>query len=145
MEGFTAEKAGRTFIIRLDRGDMLRECIAQTAKNEGIENAVILSGIATFDEAHLQMTTTYEYPVKYKVHHLNEPLELASLDGTIINYEPHIHGTVSNPDHSWAGHLLDGCRILYLGEIVIQEICTNNLERKANINGVLLISEKDAL
>ncbi len=44
-------------------------------------------------------------------------------------------------NHSWASHLLDGCRILYLGEIVIQELLSERLCRKPDINGVLLISE----
>lgn len=142
MKCFDPGKAGRTIIVRLERGDLLRESIAELVKREGIENAVVVSGIATFDEAHLQMTTTYGYPIEYHVHHLSQPLELAGLDGTIINFEPHIHGVVSNPDMTWAGHLLDGCRILYLGEMVIQEICGSSLIRKADENGVLLISEK---
>jgi predicted DNA-binding protein with PD1-like motif len=142
MKSFGPGNAGRTFIIRLERGDLLRESIADLVRRGGVENAVVVSGIATFDEAHLQMTTTYGYPIEYRVHHLSEPLELASLDGTVIDYEPHIHGVISNPDMTWAGHLLDGCRILYLGEIVIQEICCHDLIRKADENGVSLISEK---
>lgn len=143
MKYFTSEKVGRTFIIRLEKGDLLRESITKLVQKEGVENAVIISGIATFDEAHLQMTTTFGYPIEYHVHHLKEPLELASLDGTVINFVPHLHSVISNPEHTWAGHLLDGCRILYLAEIVIQELSCNNLMRKVNENGVFLISGKE--
>lgn len=141
MKAFQAYKIGRTFIIRMEKGDLLREAIADFVKKEGIENAVILSGIATFDEAHLQMTTTLDYPIRYHVHHLREPLELAGLDGTIIHFEPHLHGVISNAEQTWAGHLLDGCRILYLAEIVIQELLCQKLIRRANQNGVNLITE----
>ncbi len=144
MKHFVSQGSGRTLIIRLERGDFLRESIAKLVQEEGVENAVILSGIATFDEANFQMTTTFGYPIEYHVHHLNEPLELASLDGTIINFEPHIHGVISNPTHSWGGHILDGCRVLYLAEIVIQELSCKNLMRKANESGVFLISKKEA-
>lgn len=141
MKHFISSQVGRTFILRMERGDCLRESLIELANNEKIKNAVILSGIATFDEANLQMSTTYGFPMEYHVEHLKEPLELASLDGTIINAEPHIHGVISNPSKTWAGHLLDGCRILYLGEIVIQELIGNKLMRKEDKDGVRLISE----
>jgi predicted DNA-binding protein with PD1-like motif len=142
MKSFIAPKVGRTFIIRLERGDYLRESIAELAQKEGIANGVVVSGIATFDDAILQMTTTYDFPIEYHVEHLREPLELASLDGTIINSEPHIHGVISNAEKTWAGHIMDGCRILYLGEVVVQELICDELIRKEDENGVRLISEK---
>jgi predicted DNA-binding protein with PD1-like motif len=141
MKYYPAEQIGKTIIISLVRGDLLRESIAEIARKENIANGVVLSGIATFDIANFQMTTTSEYPIGYHVVNLNEPLELVSLDGTIINYEPHIHGVISNKDQTWAGHILDGCRILYLAELVIQEIKTTDLIRRPDENGVFLITE----
>lgn len=141
MKSFISEKVGRTFIISLEKGDLLRESIEELTKKEMVKNAVVISGIATFDKAQLQMATTYGFPIEYYVHTLNEPLELASLDGTIIDFTPHIHGVIGNTEHTWAGHLLDGCRILYLAEIVIQELNCQELKRKPNENGVFLISE----
>jgi Predicted DNA-binding protein with PD1-like DNA-binding motif len=145
MKNFVSEKVGRTFIIRLEKGDLLRESIEELSMKENIKNAVVISGIATFDKAQLQMTTTYGFPIEYFVHTLEEPLELASLDGTIIDFKPHIHGVIGNADHSWAGHILDGCRILYLAEIVIQELICQDLKRKPNENGVYLISDTEDL
>ena len=141
MKHFISNRVGRTFIIRLEKGDLLKESIKELAKQEGVANGVVLSGIATFDVAHLQMTTTFGYPIEYHVVHLEEPLELANLDGTIIDFEPHLHGVISNAHSTWAGHLLDECRILYLAEIVIQELECANLIRKEDENGVFLISE----
>ena len=112
-----------------------------TMKNY-IKNAVILSGIATFDIVNMQMTNTLGYPIEYDVHNLTEPLELASLDGTIINSKPHIHGMIGNGTHTWAGHMLNGCRILYLGEVVIQEVPGSDLIRKPDKNNVYLIHAK---
>ena len=143
MKHFIAQTTGRTFILRMERGDLLREKIFELCKTEKISEAVILSGIATFDIVNVQMSNTSGFPMGYDVHNLHEPLELASLDGTIINGEPHIHGVIGNADQTWAGHLLDGCRILYLGEIVIQELLTDALTRKADKNNVFLIDRKD--
>lgn len=142
MKYFTSDSIGRTFIIRLERGDFLREVLVDLAKKEKVSNAVIVSGIATFDEVNMQMATTFDYPIEYHVVNLIEPLELGSLDGTIINFEPHIHGVVSNAGQVWAGHFLDGCKVLYLGELVVQELLGVNLIRKPDQNGVNLIYEK---
>jgi len=142
MKYFDAEKTGRTFVLRMERGDLLRETIFDLCQKENINTAVVLSGIATFDIVSMQMTNSSAYPITYDEVSLNEPLELASLDGTIINKHPHLHGTIGNATHTWAGHILDGCRILYLGEIVIQEICNDDLIRKPDENGVNLIYSK---
>ena len=142
MRHFIAKNIGRTYILRMERGDLLRERIAELCQNEKVQDAVVLSGIATFDIANIQMSNTVGFPMGYDVHELKEPLELASLDGTIVNGEPHIHGVVGNGNKTWAGHLLDGCRILYLGEVVIQEMLCEPLIRIADENGVFLISRK---
>lgn len=142
MKHFTAKNMGRVFILRMERGDLLREKIAELCQNEKVQDAVVLSGIATFDIANIQMSNTAGFPIRYDVHNLNEPLELASLDGTIVNSEPHIHGVIGNGNKTWAGHLLNGCRILYLGEVVIQEMLCEPLIRIADKDGVFLISRK---
>lgn len=142
MKHFTADSIGKTIIISLVKGDLLRESIAEIARKENIANGVVLSGIATFDRARFQMTTTCDYPIGYHVETLEEPLELASLDGTIIDFEPHIHGVISNSRQTWAGHILDGCRILYLAELVIQEVKTKELVRRPDEKGANLIYEK---
>ncbi len=142
MKHFIANKTGRTFVLRMERGDLLREKITALCSEHSIKSAVVLSGIATFDIVNMQMSNTTGFPMGYDVLKLEEPLELASLDGTIINGEPHLHGVVGKATQTWAGHLLDGCRILYLGEIVLQELPELDLIRKPDKDGVFLISEK---
>lgn len=143
MKYFIAKETGRTFILRMERGDLLREKITKLCQIEKVYEAVISSGIATFDIVNIQMSNTVGFPMDYDVHNLNEPLELASLDGTIINGEPHIHGVIGNGNKTWAGHLLNGCRILYLGEIVIQELLIEPLIRTADKDNVFLINRKE--
>jgi len=143
MKSFIVQKRGRTFVLRMERGDLLREAIADLCNKENISEAVVLSGIATFDIVNMQMTNSEGYPITYDEINLKEPLELASLDGTVINKQPHLHGVIGNASHTWAGHLMDGCRILYLGEVVIQELCDDSLIRKPDANGVNLIYNKE--
>lgn len=143
MKHFTFEKTGRTFVLRLEKGDLLREKIIELCALENVTEAVVLSGIAALDIVNIQMSNTKGFPIEYDVINLEEAIELGSLAGTIVNGEPHIHGVFGNGIHSWAGHVLDGCRILYLGEIVIQELIGPKLIRKPNEDGLLLISKKD--
>lgn len=144
MRYFPLKRVGRTFIIRLERGDCLLESIAEICEREQVFNAIVSSGIATFDEVQMQMTNTDDYPIKYDRITLKQPLELAALDGTVIDKVPHLHAVVSTYENTWAGHVLEGCRILYLGEIVIQELLGADLVRKPDINNVNLISVKNS-
>lgn len=142
MKYFTSNQIGRSFILRMERGDLLKEEIGKLCQDENIKNAVVSSGIATFDIVNIQMTNTRDYPIGYVIHNLCEPLELASLDGTIIDGEPHLHGVIGNGQQTWSGHLLEDCRILYLGEVIIQEFLNIDLIRKPDKDNVFLISKK---
>ena len=43
----------------------------------------------------------------------------------------------------YAGHVLKGCRILYLGEVIIQELLGMNIHRHLNELGINHIYEKE--
>jgi len=143
MHYFDQAELGRTIILRLDRGDYLLESICQTIKETGITDGYVASGIGTLDYCTLHMVTTTSYPV---VEHFakweDKPLELVSIDGIIADGIPHLHAVVSDKDLAVAGHLEPGCRILYLGEVVIQEIKGQALERVRNSNNTLELAEK---
>ena len=58
MERFVSNQVGRTIVLKLTQGEDLLESIEAAIKAEGIENAVIVSGIATFDRSRLHMIST---------------------------------------------------------------------------------------
>ena len=122
--------------------ELLREKIIQICKNESIKDAVIVSGIGAFDITNVQAAKNYDFPVEYDVFNLTTPTELASIDGAIINYEPHIHATFGDGKRSYSGHLLNGCRVLFLCEIVIQELLGDELKRVPEISGLSNIEKK---
>ena len=143
MKRFTSQPGGKTIVLRLERGDLLRESITEAMLAEGVRDAVVVSGIAALDEAHLRMATNCGFPVEYENFDLREPLELGSLAGTLICGELHLHGVIGSPAHTWAGHLLDGCRVSYLAEVVLQEIRGGGLARKPDANGMMLITDRE--
>ena len=143
MEIFTSDRVGRTFILKLVQGEDILEGVEKLIEEKHIENAVVLSGIATIDRSSLHMVTTLGYPFDYKMdNRVDEPLEVDSIDGFICDGEPHFHCVISDVNCAYAGHLHKGCRVLYLCEIVIQELLGMSVKRHLNELGANHIYEK---
>ena len=102
--------------------EAIRKCLAEA----NIENAVILSGVATFDR--LQYHYVHDSSVPPKEHHANAvgAFEVANISGLILHGEPHIHFTAHdiNQGMSIAAHLEPDTRVLYVAELVICEIAS---------------------
>ena len=143
MRIFNGEKFGKVHVIRLDRGDFLLESIQAFVKSENINNAVVVSAIGTLDYCTLHMVmTTGLPPVEHFEKWEDKPLELASMSGIIADGVPHLHMVVSDHQYAYAGHVEPGCRILYLGEIVVAEMDGFNFQRIRNENKILELNEK---
>ncbi len=142
METFTTNQTGRVFLMRLDPGDFVLESIRALIQKEKLVDAYVASAIGTLDFCvlHMVMTTTYP-PVEHFERWENKPLELASIDGMIADGVPHLHTVVSDHQMAYAGHLEDGCRVLYLAEIVIVELQAGT-KRIRNENGILKLVRK---
>ena len=138
MEYFSARSSGRAFALRLDPGDYLLESINAFIQKAGIQDAYVASAIGTLDYCvmHMVMTTNYP-PVEHFERWEDKPLELASIDGIIAGGVPHLHMVVSNHEVAYAGHLEEGCRVLYLAEIVIVELEGAGLKRVRSEKGFL--------
>ncbi|MBE3100992.1 MAG: DNA-binding protein [Firmicutes bacterium] len=137
MKYFSSENVGRTFILRLDQGDDVLGSINDLIQKENISDGVVVSGIGTLDYCTLHMVMTTGYPpVEHFEKWEDKPLELASIDGIIADGIPHLHTVISDHEKAYAGHLEPGCRILYLGEVVIMELEDMNLIRVKSENGI---------
>lgn len=121
MKTFSSQMGGRIVVVRMTRGEMLRESILQAIRDEHIVNGTILSGLGTLDRCTLHMVTDTNYPPREVYPHWETPLELVSVTGIIADGEPHIHVTVGDEKSTHVGHLEDNCRVLFLAEIVIYE------------------------
>jgi len=143
MKSFIAKPGTRLHILRLDKGDDLLGCINELIEKENIVNAAVVSGIGTFDHCvmHMVMTTSFP-PVEHFEKWDDKPLELSSIDGIIANGVPHLHMVVSDYKYAYSGHVEPGCRILYLGELLIMEFVAEGLERIKNEKGVMEMEQK---
>ncbi len=142
MERFIANTSGRVFILRLDPGDLLLESIRALIQQEHIKDAYIASAIGTLDHCvlHMVMTTGYP-PVEHFERWEDRPLEVSSIDGLIADGLPHLHMVVSDHQKAYSGHVEEGCRVLYLAEIVIAELDQANLKRIRNEKGILQLTQ----
>ena len=142
MEGFVGKLGAKVHVLRLDPGDLLLESIQEYAAKSGIKNGYVVSGVATLSHCVLHMVMTTGYPaVEHFEKWEDKPLEVAGLSGVIADGIPHLHVIVSDHKNAVAGHVEPGCRILYLGEIVIQEIEGIELARKKNSQGINMLSK----
>jgi predicted DNA-binding protein with PD1-like motif len=137
MEYFNARSSAKVYVLRLDPGDFLLEGIKALIEKESIRDAYVASAIGTLDYCvmHMVMTTGYP-PVEYFARWDDKPLELSSIDGIIANGVPHLHMVVSDNEKAYSGHLEEGCRVLYLAEIVIAGLDGANLARLRNAQGI---------
>ena len=130
MKYFSTDRIGRIFILSLEPGDYILESIKELIKKENVKDAIVISAIGTLDEYRMHYVLTTSFPPKNKFEHWKDkPLELAHIGGIIANGEPHLHVLVSDPEKAYAGHLEDGCRVLYLAEITVIEIKGLDLKR----------------
>jgi predicted DNA-binding protein with PD1-like motif len=143
MEYFTADELGRAFVLRLDQGDYVLEGIMDLIRKENLKDAVVTSAIGTLDRCRLHMVTTTGYPpVEHFEQWEDEPLELSSIEGIIADGKPHLHAVVSDSEGAYAGNLEEGCRVLYLAEIVIAELRPASLTRAYDERHILKLTAR---
>lgn len=117
--------------VGLEYGDDFHECIEEVARNKDIQSGVILSAVGTFYEARIHYITHCEFPGDDKFVEMEGPVELCGVSGIIADYRPHMHCTMAaRGEEMFVGHLEPGCKILYLGEVVIGKLAGRRLARE---------------
>ncbi len=100
--------------------------------------------IGTLSTFRMHYITHTGFPSKDEFLTIEKPLELVNVSGVIAGGEPHLHVTVScKTEGTWAGHLEEGSRVLYLAEVVIFEFNDLELTRRTDPEkGVKLLGPK---
>ncbi|MFW5991662.1 MAG: PPC domain-containing DNA-binding protein [Halanaerobiaceae bacterium] len=130
MRTFTGEGLGRIVVLNFERGEKLLEGIKEKLAELGIKDAVLISGIGTFSQARIhRVTTLKEEPTEEYIEY-NNPIELSSVDGMVVDGEPHLHMTFTDLNKTYSGHLEDDSVVLYLAEIVFAELKDLKLKRE---------------
>ena len=131
MTSFLAENTGRVLFLHLTKDDDLVKSIIKGCKDAGIETGIVVSAIGSLSRFHYHYITEGEdiYDV------IEAPLELAAMQGIILEGIPHLHGVVSTEGiKTYSGHFEEGCLIEYLAEIAIVEVKSPPIGRRKREN-----------
>ena len=143
MISFKREGIGSLVVMNLERGDLLLESIKKELERLGIRDAVITSAIGSLSKAVLHRVTGFEPKPVDEYITIEKPMELASLQGFVLDGHPHFHMVVSDVEQAYTGHLEEGTTVLYLVEISLLEIRNAGLKRVPDELGIAKLRPKD--
>jgi len=119
MQYFVSKATPRTILIMFDRDDLLLEGLQEVVKKERIDTAAITGGIGSLQRVHLHTITRTAVPSVDKYWNFTGPIELASVQGSVIGGDAHAHITVFDWDSktTYIGHLEPGSVVAYRAEV----------------------------
>lgn len=136
MTTFTGKGIGKILVINLSRGEKVLESISEAVKTAGIRNGVVLGAIGSLQRAHLHRVTSLAREPVDEFVVLEKPMELASIQGIIADFHPHLHMVVSDLEKTYTGHLEPDTVVAYLVEITIAELGAVSLKRVKNEDNI---------
>jgi len=123
-------KLGEVLAVRLDKGDDLLARLEEVIKKENIKQGVILSGIGTLDVCCMYQVVGTGYPPEKNHEKKEGPLEIACIQGNIVEGKVHAHMVVSDKNYAYAGHVEPGTKIQIIGEIFIARLTGARLTKE---------------
>ncbi len=142
MVRFIGEGTGRVIILNLKRGELLLESIEQELAAAGIKNAIITGAIGSLKKAVFHRVTGMEREPVDEFVTVEKPLELASLQGIVVDGHPHFHMVISDLEKTYTGHLEHGTEVLYLVEITLLEAAGLELHRVKDRDNIAILAQK---
>ena len=97
-------------LVRTTFGTDLLEALEEAVREEGIQDAVILSGIGSLVSYHVHMVANTTFPSEVVFVKDEGPYDLTAVNGYVAGGRVHAHVTFSNDQQSLAGHLEPGTR-----------------------------------
>ena len=143
MISYCNESTGRVVVINLERDELLLESIKSELEKLRIRDAVIISAIGTLSKLVLHRVITFEPKPVEEFITIDEPMELSSLQGILLDGHPHFHLVVSDLKQAYTGHLEEGSTILYVAEITLLELKNAGLKRVPDEFGINKIRPKN--
>jgi predicted DNA-binding protein with PD1-like motif len=140
---FGASQVQEVYRVVLDRNALLLESILDVIKQKNVQDGHVMITAGSVQECRYHYVTSTATKPKDEFKTVKGAFEILNGGGIIANGEPHIHITLSEQDKgAFGGHLENGCRILYLGEVTITKYAGPALTRQKNENGVALLNAK---
>ncbi len=119
----------RIAMVSFRRGEYVIEALREWLRGQGIDAALITSGVGSFDLCRLHTILSTDLPPQERHLTLEGPIEVGSLQGSVAGGEPHIHVVVHHvgEDKLYVGHLEPGTRCCFrveLGLLILEGVKT---------------------
>jgi predicted DNA-binding protein with PD1-like motif len=121
----------RIHILRVDPGEDVLEAVKRFVQEANLRQAVVLGGYGTLAAYHLHWVAHSHIPVDVHFGRGEGGVEILSMNGLVVEGEPHIHVALSTPDGAFGGHLEPGCTAYVLCEVFFAEVEGVTLSRQS--------------
>lgn len=121
MDGHSFE-CKKFWVVRIDPGEDVLISIKKFIKDNDIKQGVVVMGYGTLGKISLHWVTHNRWPPENKYNQWEGGIEIMSINGMIVDGEPHIHITASDHNGAYGGHLEEGCEVYVLCEVGIVEV-----------------------
>jgi len=119
---YASMNLNRIHVLRVDPGEDVLESVRKFLKEAGVGQAVVLGGYGTLAAYHLHWVTHNRIPTDNAFGRGEGGIEILSMNGLVVDGEPHIHVALSTPDGAFGGHLEPGCIAYVLCEVFLAEV-----------------------
>jgi predicted DNA-binding protein with PD1-like motif len=115
-------RLGRVIAIRMDKGEDVLANLEQVVKKENVQQGIIFSAIGTLGSCRVYQVIGTGYPAEKNYDEKKGPLEMAAIQGNIVDSKIHAHILFSDKNYAYAGHLEPGTKVQIIGEVFIGEL-----------------------
>jgi len=119
---FTSMAFNQLYVLRVDPGEDVLGSIGHFLKAANVRQAVVLGGYGTLAAYHIHWVTHNRIPPDNSFGRGEGGIEILSMNGLVVDGEPHIHVTLSTPGGAFGGHLEPGCTAYVLCEVFFAEV-----------------------
>ena len=127
---FASLSLRKIHVLRIDPGEDVLESVQEFLRQADVRQAVILGGYGTLAAYHLHWVTHNRIPTENAFGRGEGGIEILSMNGLVVNGEPHIHVALSTQDGAFGGHLEPGCTAYVLCEVFFAEVEGVTLDRQ---------------
>lgn len=112
----------RIHVVRVDPGEDVLESIGRFLRTAKVQQAVVLGAYGTLAAYRLHWVTHNRIPTENVFRHGEGGIEILSMNGLVVDGEPHIHTALATPEGAFGGHLEPGCIAYVLCEVFLAEV-----------------------
>lgn len=112
----------RIVLVRLSPGEDVLLGLRQAVAEQGIGNAVLVSGVGSLSRYHVHVVKTTAMPPGDTFFRGEGPFDILTLTGAVLAGRVHAHITFANTEKALGGHLEEGCTILTFSLVTIAEL-----------------------